>query len=359
MHPLFNDNKLKLGLFALNSGGTMMTLAPDRFQADWRRCDEAMRLASELGIEAMVSLATWAERREFESLTWSSALGARHAGTANITTFHVQLSHPTFIARAIATIDHVTNGRAAINVVAGSNPATYAAFGQTFENHDTRYAHAEEFMRVLDLLWSSEGPVSYEGRFYKFKDAICIPKPLGRPPVMNAGTSERGLDFAARFADIVFTHLPEGDAEGSKALLQHCKEIAWSRYQRRVQVWTHAYVVMRDTQEEADAFLRYYAEEYADTKRVEEWVQTLAKSADAKTRTEESWKFRRNWAAGGGIGLVGTPERVAEKLVELSQLGVDGILLNSTEPENMLSYARRRLLPLLEQAGVRRATRAD
>lgn len=357
MHPLFNDNKLKLGLFALNAGGTMMTLAPDRFQADWRRCDEAMRLASELGIEAMVSLATWAERREFESFTWSSALGARHPRTANITTLHVQLSHPTFVAKAIATMDHITDGRAAINVVAGSNPDTYAAFGQAFEDHDTRYAHAEEFMRVLDLLWSSDGPVSFEGRFYQLKNAHCIPKPLGRLPIMNAGTSERGLDFAARFADIVFTHLPEGDLDGSRKLVQHCKQIAHNRYQRQVQVWTHAYVVMRDTQEEANAFLRYYAEEYADTKRVEAWVKTLTQTADDKVRSEESWKFKRNWAAGGGIGLVGTPQRVAERLVDLCRLGVDGILLNSTEPEIMLGHARRSLLPLLEQAGVRAAPR--
>jgi dimethylsulfone monooxygenase len=357
MHPLFNDNKLKLGLFALNAGGTMMTLAPDRFQADWRRCDEAMRLASELGIETMVSLATWSERREFESFAWSSALGARHPGTANITTFHVQLSHPTFVAKAIATIDHITEGRAAINVVAGSNPATYAAFGQAFEDHVTRYAHAEEFMRVLDKLWSTDGPVSFEGRFYQLKDAHCIPKPLGRPPVMNAGTSERGLDFAARFADIVFTHLPEGDVEGSKALIEHCKDLAHRRYQRKVQVWTHAYVVMRDTQEEADAFLRYYAEEYADTERVEAWTKTLTQTADNKVRNEESWKFKRNWAAGGGIGLVGTPQRVAEQLVALTQIGLDGILLNSTEPETMLGYAGRSLLPLLEQAGVRAARR--
>jgi alkanesulfonate monooxygenase SsuD/methylene tetrahydromethanopterin reductase-like flavin-dependent oxidoreductase (luciferase family) len=357
MHPLFNDNKLKLGLFALNSGGTMMTLAPDRFQADWRRCDEAMRLAGELGIEAMVSLATWSERREFESFTWSAALGARHPGTANITTFHVQLMHPTFVAKAVATLDHITDGRAAINIVAGSNPATYAAFGQAFEDHNTRYAHAEEFVRVLDLLWSAEGPVDFEGRFYKLNGAYCIPKPMGRPPIMNAGTSERGLDFAARFADIVFTHLPEGDLEGSRALIAHCKDIARQRYQRKVQVWTHAYVVMRDTQEEADAFLRYYAEEHADHARVEAWTKTLTQTADSKVRDEESWKFKRNWAAGGGIGLVGTPQRVAEQLVVLSELGLDGILLNSTEPENMLAYSRRGLLPLLEQAGVREAHR--
>jgi alkanesulfonate monooxygenase SsuD/methylene tetrahydromethanopterin reductase-like flavin-dependent oxidoreductase (luciferase family) len=349
-NPLFNDNALKLGLFALNSGGTMMTLAPDRFTVDWDRCDAAMRLASAAGFEVMVSLATW-ERPEFEPFTWTAALGARHPKVATIATLHVQLMHPTFVARAIATQDHITHGRAAINIVAGSNPATYGNFGVAFEDHETRYAHAEEFMELLYLLWSSEGPVSFDGRFYQVKSAICQPKPLqGRPAIMNAGTSERGLDFAAKHADIVFTHLPDGDIEATKALTAHCKRVAFEKFGRKVQVWTHAYVVMRDSQEEADAFLRYYAVEYADRARVEAYIKTLGKSGDAKT---ESWKFERNWAAGGGIGLVGTPQTVAAQLVALNKAGVDGILLNSTEPERMLASAAKDLLPLLQQAGVR------
>jgi dimethylsulfone monooxygenase len=349
-NPLFNDNSLKLGLFALNSGGTMMTLAPDRFTVNWDRCDEAMRLASSAGFEVMVSLATW-DRPEFEPFTWTAALGARHPKVATITTLHVQLMHPTFVARAIATADHITKGRTSINIVAGSNPATYAAFGMPFEDHEARYAHAEEFMELLYLLWSSEGPVSYEGRFYKVKDALCQPKPLqGRPAIMNAGTSERGLDFAAKHADIVFTHLPDGDLEATKKLTAHCKSVAFSKYRRKVQVWTHAYVVMRETQAEADAFLHYYAVENADRPRVEAYTKTLSQSGDGKT---ESWKFARNWAAGGGIALVGTPETVARQLIALNKAGVDGILLNSTEPERMLATATRDLLPLLDQAGVR------
>jgi dimethylsulfone monooxygenase len=349
-NPIFNDNSLKLGLFALNSGGTMMTLAPDRFTVNWDRCDDAMRLASSAGFEVMVSLATW-DRPEFEPFTWTAALGARHPKVATITTLHVQLMHPTFVARAIATADHITQGRASINIVAGSNPATYAAFGMPFEDHQARYAHAEEFMELLYLLWSSEEPVSYEGRFYKVKNAFCQPKPLqGRPAIMNAGTSERGLDFAAKHADIVFTHLPDGDLEATRQLTAHCKSVAFSKYGRKVQVWTHAYVVIRETQEEADAFLHYYAVEYADRPRVEAYTKTLSQSADGKT---ESWKFARNWAAGGGIALVGTPETVAQQLIALNGAGVDGILLNSTEPERMLATAARHLLPLLDQAGVR------
>lgn len=350
-NPLFNDNSLKLGMFALNSGGTMMTLAPDRFTVNWDRCDEAMRLASVAGLEVMVSLATW-DRAEFEPFTWTAALGARHPKVATITTVHVQLMHPTFVARAIATEDHITKGRASINIVAGSNPATYSAFGMPFEDHESRYAHAEEFMELLYLLWSSEGPVSYDGRFYQVKNALCQPKPLqARPAIMNAGTSERGLDFAAKHADVVFTHLPDDDLKATRELTSHCKDVAFSRYGRKVQVWTHAYIVMRETQEEADAFLHYYAVEHADRPRVEAYTKVLMQSSDGKT---EQWKIARNWAAGGGMALVGTPESVAQKLIALNQAGLDGMLLNSTEPERMLDMATRKLLPLLEQAGVRK-----
>lgn len=315
-----------------------------------------MRLADAAGLEAMVSLMGW-QTKQFEPFTWATALGARYFNPAVVATLHVQLMHPTFVAKATATGDHVSGGRFGINIVAGSSPRAYQAFGQELESHETRYAHAAEFMDLLYRLWSEEEPFDFEGRFYKVTRNESLPKPLQRfPPVMNAGTSERGMRFAARYADMVFTHLQE-DLDSVRSLTAACKRMAYEEFGRKVQVWTHGYIVLRDTSNEAVDFLRYYAEENADHARVEAWVKALGEAAPDSMPAAERWKFQRNWAAGGGIALVGTADQVAARMSELSAAGLDGILFNSIEPEAMLGRLTQDLLPLLEQAGLRRPTR--
>lgn len=361
-NPLFNDNTLKLGLFGLNAGTQAMSLAPDQYVAEWDRCSSIVGIADRLGLEAMVSLISWGAKPEIEPFGWATGLGAQHRGPAFVSTMHVQLNHPTFVAKAATTAQAATHGRFALNIVAGANPDTFRAFGAPMEDHETRYAHAAEFLDFLKRLWTEEAPFDFSGRFYEVKKAVSLPRPrFGLPPIMNAGTSERGRQFAARYADLVFTHV-EADMDDARVQLRELKDLARREYDREVQVWTHGYVVVRETQAEADDFLRYYAVDHADHERVARWVKALGDNAQSMSAADK-WKVNRNWAAGGGFELVGTPESVAEKLRALSQAGLDGILLKSIEPERMLEMFGRDVLPRLEHAGLRKpalvTSRAD
>ena len=352
-NPLFNENALKLGLFGLNAGTQAMSLAPDQYVADWDRCSEIVGIADRLGLEAMVSLVSWGAKPELEPFAWATGLGAQHPHPAFVSTMHVQLNHPTFVAKASATVQAVTHGRFALNLVAGTNPDTFRAFGAPMEDHETRYAHAAEFLDLLRRLWTEDEPFDFAGRFYQISKAVSLPKPrFGLPPIMNAGTSDRGRHFAAKYADLVFTHV-EADLDDARVQLAALKELARREYQRDVQVWTHGYAVIRDTQPEADAFLQYYAVDQADAARVARWVKTLGDNAESRSAADK-WKISRNWAAGGGVELVGTAESVAEKLQALARAGLDGILLKSIEPEAMLERFGRDVLPRLEQAGLRK-----
>ena len=336
----------------MNAGDHIYTKAPERYTADWDRCAAATVTADRLGIEATVSLMGWTGP-QLETFTWAAGLAAITHHPAVLTTMHVQLMHPVFVAKAAATADRISHGRFGINIVAGANPATFGAFGASIEDHETRYAHAAEFMDLLRRLWAAQEPFDFEGRFYRIKRAFSVPKPIQQfPAIMNAGTSDRGREFATKYADIVFTHLEE-DIEAVKAQIEDYKSHARNAYGREVQIWTHGYVVMRDSEQEAQEFLNHYAVEHADREGIAKWLKALggaAQSADAAQR----WKFERNWAAGGGVNLVGTADQVAAKLEALSTAGLDGILLNTIEPEIMLERVGKDLLPRLEQAGLRK-----
>ncbi|WP_182086279.1 LLM class flavin-dependent oxidoreductase [Aureimonas sp. ME7] len=141
---------------------------------------------------------------------------------------------PYDIARTFATLDHLSKGRVAWNVVTSLSQAEARNFG--FENHldhNLRYERAEEFLEAAFKLWGSwdEGAlvrdkqagifadptkvraIHHEGAFFRTKGPLNVPRsPQGRPAIMQAGSSSRGKDFAARWAEIIFEidPTPEG-----------------------------------------------------------------------------------------------------------------------------------------------------
>src|SRR5262249_26807065 len=72
-----------------------------------------------------------------------------------------------------------------------------------------RYEYAAEWIDIMKLLWSREDEFDYEGQFLRIKKGFAMPKPIQKPfpPLMNAGSSGKGRDFAAKYADMAFLHL--------------------------------------------------------------------------------------------------------------------------------------------------------
>ena len=363
-NPIFNDNKFKLGLFCHNASIMQMSTAPEKYIPTWQSAQELARLSDRIGLEAIVSFAGWRgpipddpkhrSHREFETFTWCAAVGAVSTYPAVIATFHTQLTTPAFVAKAAATIDHVTGGRAGLNVVAGSSKTAFNQFGLEIEDHVTRYEHTQEFIEVLKRFWSSEEEFDHNGRFLKVTSGLSWPHPIQRPnpPLVNAGISDRGRDFAARHADIAFTHM-RGSEDDWRATISNYKTLARSRYNRSMQVWTHGYVVVGDTEAEANDYMRYYAEQHADKRWIETWVAEIGEN-ETTLRPEQKINMSRNWAAGGGYGLVGTPDMIMDKLMRLSAAGLDGLMMTALEPIRMVDRFGAKVLPLMEQAGLRR-----
>jgi alkanesulfonate monooxygenase SsuD/methylene tetrahydromethanopterin reductase-like flavin-dependent oxidoreductase (luciferase family) len=366
-NPIFSDNRLKLGTFCNNSAMPQMSLAPERYCPTWDRSKAIASRVDAMGMEAILSLATWrgpiwgdarhVSSQEFEPFTWTAALSALCRHAAVIPTFHVKLMRPAFVAKAIATIDHITGGRAAMNIVAGNTEIAYAQFGETMEDPIARYEHVTEFTEVVKKFWSELDEFDYDGRYEKVRAGASLPKPLQAPypPIINAGASEPGRQFIARHADICFTHI-KPEEESWEPQFSAYRKLAFDEYGRTVQVWSHGFVVVRPTQKEADDYLRRYAEEMADHRWVDGWLGKL-RAGVKELRPSQELYVTRHWAAGGGFPLVGTPEKVVDTLSRLSRAGLDGMLLTALEPEKMLDGWAADVMPLLEQAGLRKPFR--
>ena len=155
-NPIFNRNKLKLGVFAFNGTAAVMTKLPEQYAVTWENCLDVALEADAAGFEALVPYARWRTSagsqhrsgRVYENLTWTSAIAAKTNYTCVMTTIHVSLLHPLMLAKAASTIDHISNGRFALNIVCGWYKAETEMFGMTMMEHDERYDYAEEWLKM-------------------------------------------------------------------------------------------------------------------------------------------------------------------------------------------------------------------
>ena len=134
--------------------------------------------------------------------------------------------HPFYTARLLNSLDHITNGRIAFNVITSQRRADYANYGyDELVDHNARYDRLEEFIDVCRKLWSSVDAdafiwdsetgqvadptkvraINHVGEFFKVKGPLSVvPSPQGHPIVIQAGGSPRGTRAAAHVADHVF-----------------------------------------------------------------------------------------------------------------------------------------------------------
>ena len=145
-----------------------------------------------------------------------------------VPTFGTYAYPPYLLARLMATLDQVSQGRAGWNAVTGSSDFAAMNFGMKgMPEHDLRYDMADEYMQVVRALWDSWEPdaivadrnsgilvdaakvhaVNHEGRFYKTRGPLNSgPCPQGQPVIAQAGGSPRGRQFAAQHADTIVSH---------------------------------------------------------------------------------------------------------------------------------------------------------
>ena len=365
LNPLLNDNIFKLGIFAANvSGGAAMTLAEGALETSWPNTRTIATLADRAGIEGLVPVGRWKgfggpsnfNGSCFETYTWAAGVAASTDRAAVFSTSHVPTVHPIMAAKQATTIDHISSGRFALNIVCGWFQPELEMFGAPIMEHDTRYEYATEWLEVVKRLWTTEEEFDYEGRYFKVTKGFHQPKPIQRPfpPIMNAGGSPVGQRWAAKHADIAFVALEKHDFDTAKGRVDALRSMARNDFGRDIRVWNTSYVVCRPTGKEAQDYLNYYVRERGDWEAVENLVRIFGlQSLALPNEVLEEFKF--HFIAGwGGFPLVGTPEQIVDKLLMLSRAGIDGTVLSWVNYLEEMPQWIDQVMPLMEQAGLRR-----
>ncbi len=364
--PLFNSpNRLKIGAFHMNcSRGGTPTLAEGSIATlDWAQQVRIAQAAEEAGLEALIPIARWRgypgtsgfNREQYEVMPWAAGLAAVTNDIVIFATAHVPLLHPVRAAKEVATIDHIANGRFALNVVAGWNQAEFSMFGVSQREHDERYAVAAEWIDLVKRLWSSDDEFDIEGTYYQGSRGISYPKPIQRPrpPIMSAGSSPAGCEFAASHADVCFALTQ--DLESLSRVVADIKHRA-ADHGREVSVWTSTGIVCGESEADAKRQYDYFVKEKGDWDCAAAQVE-MALGGDMQSISFDQSKAMQETLISfqSGHPIVGTPEQVVAAMDELASIGLDGITVIWMDYERGIETYREAILPLAVQAGLRTA----
>jgi FMNH2-dependent dimethyl sulfone monooxygenase len=358
-NPMHGPNRLKLGIFSANAdGGLTLTRVPERWRAEWPDVVAVAQMADRAGLEFFLPIARWrgfggatnVREWSFETLTEAAALACVTERIALFATVHVPMVHPVFAAKALATVDHASSGRAGLNIVCGWNPEEFACFGLTMV--DDRYAQGLEWFKILSRIYTEPAPFDFKGDYYDLQGVWGRPRPVQtpRPVTLNAVFSSPGRDFAARAADCLFTTFIE--IEAGRGQIADMRQRA-AVMGREVGVFTTCHVVCRPSQQEAEDYYEHYAVAMEDTAAADFYMGNKEKYSYSHDPETYRWHRKRFVGGAGTYPLVGTPRRIAEELVAISAAGFAGVAISFVNYKDELPYFIATVLPLLRRAGLR------
>lgn len=302
------------------------------------------------------------------------------------------LVSPVVAARMGATIDVLSNGRARFNIVTGGAVPDLKSMGDPlYDSHSKRYDRTKEFLQIIRELWeNSTGPgsseflskgdsdkgegekkVNFKGEYYELENAISHPEAIQKPspPLYFGGSSEKGKRVAAETADVflMWAEPVEWIKEQIDEVQGYLEELQQQKgIQRELSYGLRAHVLVRETEEEALA-AAYKIISKVDQSVVDSAYEKYANAeflsvGEARQNQLRAEAIKNNyfvrpnlWSGlalvrnGGSLTFVGTPEQVADRLLEYVEIGIGKFILSGYPHLEEAKISGELLLPVLKE----------
>ncbi len=356
---------MKFGVFLPNgSNGYLVTKAIPPYLPTWELNKAVTLEAERQGLDFVLSMMKY---RGFggetgfwdacmESFTLMASLASVTERIGLIPTTTVLALHPAYVARMMATLDDVSNGRAGLNIVTGWNKPEYEQMGlwRGDAYYEQRYEYALDYVNILRELWS-RGRVTHKSRFFELEDCSCLPTPEHEIPIVAAGQSEVGRRFVATIGghNFVMSH-----PERVHALAADLKEQAEATG-NDVATYALLHLVAEETDEKAAQTARDIAKG-ADVGAIETMIASAKLDTVQDGTTEQLRKtVEEDLLAGdpeeghmafmGIPAIVGSYETVARKIdVLAADPNVEGILFSWPDWVDGIRRFGEEVIPRLE-----------
>jgi len=345
------------------SGGLVVSTIEQRTDWSFEYNRDLARIAERAGFDYALSqvryTASYGAEYQHESTSFSLALLMATERLKLIAAVHPGLWQPGVLAKWLATADHLSGGRVAVNVVSGWFADEFRQLGEPWLEHDERYRRSAEFIQALRAIWT-EDEANLAGDFYRIRDFSLKPKPLswdGRPhpEIFQGGNSTAARRNGGLYADWYFSN--GKDFEGVREQLSDLRAIASEAGRTDgPRFGLNGFVIVRDTEAEARETLREIVAK-AHVEAVEGFGSAVKQAGQATSDKRGMWADSSfedlvQYNDGFRTGLIGTAEQVAERIVAYRRLGVDLILAAFLHFQEEVEQFGREVLPLVREMEV-------
>jgi len=340
------------------SGGLVISNIEQRtgWDIDYNR--KLAQIAEASGFEYALSqirfTAGYGADNQHESVSFSHALLAATEKLKVIAAILPGPWNPALAAKQIATINHLTNGRVAVNVVSGWFRGEFTAIGEHWLDHDERYRRSEEFIRALKGIWTQDD-FTFRGDFYRFSNYTMKPKPIDPlPEIFQGGSSRAARDMAARVSDWYFTN--GNTPEEIKKQVDDIRAKAEANG-HSVKIGVNAFAIARETEAEArDVLAEIIAK--ANPEAVRGFAHEVKNAGKASPEGQGNWAKSSfedlvQYNDGFRSNLIGTPAQIAERIIALKASGADLILLGFLHFQEEVEFFGKHVIPLVRDLEAR------
>ena len=338
------------------SGGQVITNLP--METDWspeaniRYAQDAEASGFAMGLAQTRWLSGYGADHQLEAFTIANTV-LQHTRTLEvITACHPGLWHPAIVAKMQASLDCCVQGRTSINIASGWFKEEYTGYGLPWLEHTERYRRSEEFIRILKGMWTQD-KFTFYGDFYQINGVTMLPKPLHRIVVFQGGNSKDARRMAGHVADVLFMN--GNTNKGFREIIEDSKAAAVEsgRDPDEVRFGCNGFCIVRDTMEEAADTLRDIIMN-ADVKAVKNYGEAVKQAGRSSKEGEGMWTNSTfedliQYNDGFKTGLIGTPESVADRIIELRQLGIKVILTGYLHYDWELRQFGEKVIPLVRE----------
>jgi len=323
-------------------------------RSNYAHCGGIVKTADSLGFQNILLPSGWIAGQD--PMAFAAAMAAQTQQINQLVALRMGEVWPPMLARALATVDHIANGRLTINIISSDLPGLK-------ESNEDRYERSSEIIQILQKLWTVDGALEWKGRFYNFSLPNTTPAKTyqqnGGPLLYFGGISPAAQALCARHCD-VFLMWPETEDRLAETMRGMSEQAA--KHDRVIDFGLRVHVIVRETESEArDAAKRLISK--LDLSKGQEIKNRSQDSKSAGVMRQDELRAQADsdlfledhlWSgvglarSGCGSALVGDPDQIVAKLERYIAMGMRSFILSGYPHRPECELFARYVLPRLK-----------
>lgn len=330
-----------------------------KYKSNWYNTKNIVEAADKLGYKNILCPSSYQVGQD--TLTFIAGMAPLTKEINFLAAIRCGEIHPPMLARTIATLDHMLEGRLTLNIISSDLPGTEL-------DSKERYLRSKEVIEILKQCWTKDR-LDFNGKYYQFDLPTQPAKPYqqnGGPLLYFGGYSEAGMELCAEHCD-VYLMWPETENKLAE-LMKNISERA-KKYNRTVQFGLRVHVIVRETEEEAQSYadnliskLDLSLGENIKNRSQDAKSLGVARQTELREKSDNKFFVEPNlWTgiglarSGCGAAIVGNPDQVITKIEKYQKMGIRSFIFSGYPHHQECKIFAKLVLPKINTVSLAEA----